>query len=150
MSLRCRRVPPLPFSSQRVTRRGGCAAWHSDTRAKNLAPNLVDYNLNIHAGGPVRPFAWNGDAADDYMRLFYGPNAGAGNLARFRNAEFDALYDKSRRTADTAERNKLYEAMTKIISAQAPCCTNGYRISSTVVAPQIRGHLKNAHYFLAP
>ena len=95
-------------------------------------------------------FGWNGDIADDFMRLFYGPNAGAGNLSRFRNAEYDALYDKSRRTADTAERNRLYETMTKIISAQAPWCTNVYRISNTVVAPQIRGYRKNVHYFLTP
>ena len=95
-------------------------------------------------------FGWNGDIADDFMRLFYGPYAGAGNLSRFRNAEYDALYDKSRRTADTAERNKIYEAMTKIVSAQAPWCTNAYRISNTVVAPQIRGYRKNVHYFLTP
>jgi oligopeptide transport system substrate-binding protein len=95
-------------------------------------------------------FGWNGDIADDFMRLFYGPNAGAGNLSRFRNAEYDALYDKSRRTADTAERNRLYETMTKIISAQAPWCTNVYRISNTVVAQQIRGYRKNVHYFLTP
>jgi oligopeptide transport system substrate-binding protein len=92
-------------------------------------------------------FGWNGDIADDFMRLFYGPYAGAGNLSRFRNAEYDALYDKSRRTADAAERNKIYEAMTKIVSAQAPWCTNAYRISNTVVAPQIRGYRKNVHYF---
>jgi ABC-type transport system substrate-binding protein len=95
-------------------------------------------------------FGWNGDISDDFMRLFYGPNAGAGNLSRFKSAEYDALYEKSRRTADIAERNKLYEAMTKIISAQAPWCTNVYRISSTVVAPQIRGYRKNVHYFLTP
>jgi oligopeptide transport system substrate-binding protein len=95
-------------------------------------------------------FGWNGDIADDFMRLFYGPNAGAGNLSRFRNAEYDALYDKSRQTADTAERNRLYETMTKIISAQAPWCTNVYRIGNTVVAQQIRGYRKNVHYFLTP
>jgi ABC-type transport system substrate-binding protein len=95
-------------------------------------------------------FGWNGDISDDFMRLFYGPYAGAGNLSRFKNAEYDALYEKSRRTADTAERNKLYEAMTKIVSAQAPWCTNAFRISSTVVAPQIRGYRKNVHYFLTP
>ena len=37
MSPRFRRVPPLPFASQRVTRRGGY-----------LAQNLVAYNLNTH------------------------------------------------------------------------------------------------------
>jgi ABC-type transport system substrate-binding protein len=95
-------------------------------------------------------FGWNGDIADDFMRLFYGPYAGAGNLSRFRNAEYDALYDKSRRTADIAARNKIYESMTKIVSAHAPWCTNANRISSTVVAPQIRGYRKNVHYFLTP
>jgi ABC-type transport system substrate-binding protein len=94
-------------------------------------------------------FGWSGDIADDFMRNFYGPGAGASNLARFRSAEFDALYDKSHRTADKAERNRLYEAMTKIVSAQAPWCMNDYRISNTVVAPQVRGYLKNAHYFVA-
>jgi oligopeptide transport system substrate-binding protein len=104
-----------------------------------------------HAGQiQMSSFGWNGDISDDFMRLFYGPYAGAGNLSRFRNAEYDALYEKSRRTADIAERNKLYEAMTKIVSAQAPWCTNAYRISNTVVASNIRGYRKNGHYFLAP
>ena len=95
-------------------------------------------------------FGWNGDISDDFMRLFYGPYAGAGNLSRFRNAEYDALYEKSRRSADTAERNKLYESMTKIVSAYAPWCMNANRISSTVVAPHIRGYRKNVHYFVTP
>jgi ABC-type transport system substrate-binding protein len=104
-----------------------------------------------HAGQlQFSSFGWNGDIADDFMRLFYGPYAGAGNLSRFRNAEYDALYEKSRRTPDTRERNKLYEAMTKIVSGQAPWCTNVYRISNTVIAPQIRGYRKNVHYFLTP
>jgi len=104
-----------------------------------------------HAGQiQFASFGWNGDIADDFMRLFYGPYAGAGNLSRFRNTEYDALYDKSRRTADPAERNNIYEVMTKIVSARAPWCTNAYRISSTVVAPQVRGYRKNVHYFLTP
>jgi oligopeptide transport system substrate-binding protein len=104
-----------------------------------------------HAGQiQMSSFGWNGDTSDDFMRLFYGLYAGAGNLSRFSNAEYDALYEKSRRTPDTAARNKLYEAMTKIVSAQAPWCMNAYRVSNTVVAPQIRGYRKNVHYFLAP
>ncbi|HEX7273968.1 MAG TPA: ABC transporter substrate-binding protein [Casimicrobiaceae bacterium] len=95
-------------------------------------------------------FGWSGDIADDFMRIFYGPNAGAGNLSRFRNAEFDALYEKSRRTADAAERDKLYGSMTMIVSAQAPWCMDVYRISNTVVAAHIRGYRKNVHYFLTP
>ncbi|HVO90577.1 MAG TPA: ABC transporter substrate-binding protein [Casimicrobiaceae bacterium] len=95
-------------------------------------------------------FGWTGDTAEDFMRLFYGPGAGASNLARFRNAEFDAMYEKTHRVADAGERNKLYEAMTRIVSAQAPWCLSAYRISSTVVAPQVRGFRKNVHYFQSP
>ena len=95
-------------------------------------------------------FGWNGDIADDFMRLFYGPYAGAGNLARFRNVEYDSLYEQSRRTPDAAERKKLYESMTKIVSAQAPWCINVNRISNTVVTPHVAGYRKNVHYFVAP
>ncbi|HKW81353.1 MAG TPA: hypothetical protein VJQ49_10115, partial [Casimicrobiaceae bacterium] len=104
-----------------------------------------------HAGTlQFSSFGWSGDTADDFMRIFYGPNAGASNLSRFRNAEYDALYVKSRRTRDTEERARLYETMTRIVSAQAPWCSNVYRISSTVVAPRIRGYRKNVHYFVTP
>jgi dipeptide transport system substrate-binding protein len=104
-----------------------------------------------HAGKlQFSSFGWSGDIADDFMRLFYGPYAGASNLSRFRNAEYDALYEKTRRTPNAAERNKLYETMTRIISAQAPWCSNVFRISSTIVARQILGYRKNVHYFLAP
>jgi oligopeptide transport system substrate-binding protein len=95
-------------------------------------------------------FGWSGDTADDFMRIFYGPNAGGANLSRFRSAEYDALYEQSHRTAASAERDGLYETMTKIIAAQAPWCTGVYRISSTVVAAQVRGYRKNVHYFLTP
>jgi ABC-type transport system substrate-binding protein len=104
-----------------------------------------------HAGQlQMAGFGWSGDVADDYMRLFYGPNSGAGNVARFRNAEYDALYEKSRRTADPAQRNKLYETMTRIIDAQGPWCTTVNRITSTVIAPQVLGYRKNVHYFVTP
>jgi len=93
-------------------------------------------------------YGWSGDDADDFMRLFYGPNSGSGNLARFRNTDFDALYEKSHVTPDDAERSRLYEAMTKIVSAQAPWCINAYRISNTVTQPWIRGYRKNAHFLI--
>jgi ABC-type transport system substrate-binding protein len=94
-------------------------------------------------------FGWSGDIADDFMRIFYGPGAGNANLSRFKNAEYDALYEKSRRTPDVAERNRMYATMTSIISAQTPWCPTTYRISSTVSQPWLRGYRKNQHYFLA-
>ena len=104
-----------------------------------------------HAGQlQLSGFAWTGDVADDFMRLFYGPSAGGANLARFRSAEYDALYEKTRRTRDTSERGRLYEAMTRLVAAQTPWCNHVYRISNTVLTSKVRGYRKNAHYFTAP
>jgi len=94
--------------------------------------------------------AWTGDTADDFMRLFYGPNAGAANLARFRNAQFDALYKQSRRIPEGTERDTLYAKMTELLGAYSPWCTNTFRTSNTVVAPRIRGYKKNIHYLIPP
>src|SRR5262249_10946473 len=92
----------------------------------------------------------SGDVADYYMLNFYGPSAGAGNLSRFRNAEFDALFLKSRRVADDAERVRLYAKMTEILAAYAPWCLHAYRVSNTLAAPWILGYRKNVHYFYPP
>jgi hypothetical protein len=36
--------------------------------------------------------ASKGDTANEFLQLSYDPKAGAVKLARFRNAQFDALY----------------------------------------------------------
>jgi ABC-type transport system substrate-binding protein len=95
-------------------------------------------------------FGWSGDVPDNYLRQFYGPGAGAANIARFRSPEYDAMYEKARRTPDRAERNRLYAAMTKLVAAQSPWCLGVYRISNTVLTAKMRGYRKNVHYFVEP
>jgi ABC-type transport system substrate-binding protein len=95
-------------------------------------------------------FAFNGNTADEFMQLFYGPYSGGRNLGRFRNAPFDALYLQSRQVPEDAERDKLYEKMTLLLAAYSPWCVAAFRISNTVVAPKIRGYEKNAHYLIPP
>ena len=55
------------------------------------------------------------DNSDYYMLQFYGPSAGNANLPRFRNAEFDELFRKSRRVRGDAERAQIYAKMTDIL-----------------------------------
>jgi oligopeptide transport system substrate-binding protein len=92
----------------------------------------------------------NSQVGDYYMQQFFGPSAGEANLGRFRNADFDALFLKSRRVPDGAERAQLYAKMTDIVAAYAPWCPHAFRISSTVVAPSVRGYKKNVYYFYPP
>jgi len=55
--------------------------------------------------------------ADYFMQRFYGPSSGAANLGRFRNAEFDALFRKSRTIADSRRRADVYAKMASMIYA---------------------------------
>jgi ABC-type transport system substrate-binding protein len=88
--------------------------------------------------------------ADYYMLNFFGPSSGEANLGRFRNAQFDALFLQSRRVPEDRERIRLYAKMTEIVAAYAPWCPNAFRISSTAVAPWVKGYKKNVYYFYPP
>ena len=91
-----------------------------------------------------------GGIADYYMQQFYGPSAGAANLARFKNQEFDALFRKSRHVAESEERTNVYAKMIDIITSYNPWCPKAFRISNTVVAPWVSGYKKNVYYAIHP
>ena len=98
----------------------------------------------------VWTLGFSGSLADYFMQNFYGPSSGEGNLGRFRNAQFDALFLQSRRVADDGERIRIYAKMTDIVAAYAPWCPHAFRISSTAVAPWVRGYKKNVYYSYPP
>jgi ABC-type transport system substrate-binding protein len=87
---------------------------------------------------------------DYYMQQFFGPSAGGANLGRFRNADFGALFLRSRRVPEGGERAALYGKMTDIVAAYAPWCPHAFRVSSTVIAPTVRGYKKNVYYHYPP
>ena len=97
-----------------------------------------------HSGGMLGLFAASADAV---MLQLYGPNAGNNNLARFRNAEFDALYRRTRQTANPEERVKAYQRMAQIIGVRNPWGLRIYAIRSALVRPWVQGYLRNPHFF---
>jgi oligopeptide transport system substrate-binding protein len=110
-----------------------------------------DLNKAAHAGQlQFWELALSSSIADYYMQQFYGPSAGAANLARFRNADFDALFRRSRSIAGDDERRQAYARMIDIVAAYDPWCPKAFRISNTAVAPWIRGYAKNAYYPIDP
>ena len=86
---------------------------------------------------------WAANSADPYMQLCYGPSAGEINLSRFRNAEYDELYRQSRKTANEADRERLYARMTEIVAAYAPMGGGVYRIDNTMLRPWVTGYRKD-------
>ena len=87
---------------------------------------------------------WTADIAESFMQLAYGPTAGEINLGRFKNAEYDDLFNQSRRQKNDAERDKLYARMTGIIAAYAPIGGGIYRIENTIAQPWVQGYKKSA------
>jgi ABC-type transport system substrate-binding protein len=78
-----------------------------------------------------------------FLGMLYGPNAGLGNLSRFKLAEFDRLYDASKKIPAGPERDRLVREMSQIVAAYAPWKLNAYRIENVVVYPWVIGYKYN-------
>jgi ABC-type transport system substrate-binding protein len=78
--------------------------------------------------------------ADTWLQTLYGPNEGfKGNRSRFKNTEYDHLYEKARTLPDGPERTMLYQRMAKIAVAFAPIKINTHRILTDLWYPQVIG-----------
>jgi len=82
---------------------------------------------------------------DSFMQLLYGPNSGQNNLGRFRNADYDELYRKSKRVPHGPERQKLYAKMDEIVAAYNPWDFGVYRYENTLVRPWVLGYKKHIY-----
>ena len=86
--------------------------------------------------------AWEQDYPDagDFMPLLYGPNAGPLNESRFRNKEFDRLYDLVTTMPENAERDEYLRQMSRITAAYAPWVYDYYQIRSYLAQPWIKAY----------
>ena len=78
-----------------------------------------------------------------FLSLLYGGNAGLANLSRFKQPDFDRIYDASRKLPDGAERSKLTREMSQIVAAYAPWKLNAYRYENVIVYPWVEGYKLN-------
>ena len=75
---------------------------------------------------------WQADYPDEqtFFQLFYSKNESPGpNHSNYRNAEYDALYEKSIRLSAGPERDALYRTMSKIVQEDCPVLFNLIRIN---------------------
>lgn len=82
---------------------------------------------------------------DAFMQLLYSRNIGQSNYARFVNAEYDALYEQSKRLPNGPERNAVYRKMATIVAAYNPWDLGVYRYENTLVRPWVQGYKKNIY-----
>ncbi|MDX2002523.1 MAG: ABC transporter substrate-binding protein [Chitinophagales bacterium] len=90
--------------------------------------------------------SWIADYADaeNYLSLFYGPNAAPPNYTRFRNVRFDSLYAASLNENDDAKRYALYQEMDRLVLEEAPIVPLFYDEVLRFVRKGVKGMQPNA------
>ncbi|MBV8634876.1 MAG: heme-binding protein [Burkholderiaceae bacterium] len=85
--------------------------------------------------------AWSQDYPDatNFLPLLYGPLAGATNDTRFRNKEYDALFDTVSTMPDTPERTALIDRMCRIAEVYGPWVFAVNRIRTYLAQPWVSG-----------
>ena len=73
------------------------------------------------------------------LQILYGPASGGQNLSRFKNARFDAVYDRMQDIGDGPERLALLREALLIAQAYQPAKYNVHRIQNYLSQPRLQG-----------
>jgi len=83
--------------------------------------------------------AASSDGQGSLARL-YGPQAASQNLARFKNAEFDRIYQRMREIPDGPEREALFLKAKLIAVAYMPYKNTAHRMEADMLHPWVIGY----------
>ncbi|MDD3119722.1 MAG: ABC transporter substrate-binding protein [Victivallales bacterium] len=91
--------------------------------------------------------SWVGDYpdAENFLQLFYGPNAGSCNRAFYRDAAFDRMYEQVRDMIDSPGRTEKYRRMAAYINDQNVWILEGYPIGFQLTHSWLQNY--RAHNF---
>ncbi|HSI51967.1 MAG TPA: ABC transporter substrate-binding protein [Ideonella sp.] len=106
------------------------AQWPENLRAVQ-AGTLMMWSLGISAS------QYDGQGA---LGLYYGPQVGSGNYARFKLPAFDEIYRKMQVMPDGPEREALYLQAKRIAVAYAPYKIHLHRYITDMARPWIVGY----------
>ncbi len=85
--------------------------------------------------------SWLADYPDaqNFLQLFYGPNASPGpNRTNFANTEFDLLYEQMRDIPDSPDRSALCQRMVDIILEECPWIFLGIPLDHELQQPWVK------------
>ncbi|RZU01043.1 ABC transporter substrate-binding protein [Rivibacter subsaxonicus] len=74
------------------------------------------------------------------LERIYGPASGKGNLARFRLAALDKVYEELKQLPDGPQRQALFDEATKLFVAYAPYRVHVHRILTDLSYPWVTGY----------
>ena len=101
-------------------------------------------NLKSAQGGTLQMWMLGDSAAEpdgqDALRRWYGPEAGQGNLARFKLPAFDAVFDRMQALPDGPERDALFTELKRIAAVYMPYKVLVHRIANELLHPWVSGY----------
>lgn len=82
--------------------------------------------------------------AENYLSVFYSRNPAPPNYTRYRNARFDALFEKAIAEENDSLRYELYRQADQLVIQDAPVVPLWYDQVVHLVQPEVKGFLPNA------
>ncbi len=82
--------------------------------------------------------------AESFFTVFYAKNPAPPNYTRFKNAEFDRLYEAALKENDDAVRYGLYQKMDRLLIEEAPVIFLFYDQTALFASKPVRGISRNA------
>ena len=112
------------------------AKWPENLKSAR-AGKLMVWRVGSSAAAP------DGQPALDRMASVH---VGGQNLARFRNAQFDAIYNRMRVLPDGPERLELFTEAKRIAVAYAPYKSSVHRILTDLIQPWVYGYRRPPYW----
>src|SRR5262249_53493375 len=81
--------------------------------------------------------------AENYLSVFYGNNPAPPNYTRYRNPDYDKLYQQALETENDSARIKIYQQLDQMIMNDAPVVPLWYDEVIHLVQPNIKGFIPN-------
>lgn len=100
--------------------------------------NLKAVQAGNYQMWPVGSTATSPDGQEALQR-YYGPGAGTQNLPRFRDARFDALYDRMQGLPDGPERDALFKEAKRYAVTYMPYKVHVHRMLTDIEQPWMSG-----------
>jgi hypothetical protein len=147
----CRMAPLVlkRYLTQRAERQYDelCSATCLRSASRSSSSRKVARLLKMARGGQLQMWQLGNRSGTTegygFLSLLYGGNSGLANLSRFKQPDFDRLYDASRKLPDGPERARLTREMSQIVAAYAPWKLNAYRYENIILYPRVEGYKLN-------
>ena len=122
--------------------------WRRDMKALGVriefVPQKWPENLKAARAGSFQIWGVGGLAADpdgqSGFQRYHSKQAGGQNIARFRNARMDAIYDQLSALPNGPEREKLFAEARRIAVAYMPYKMHVHRFVTDLVMPYVIGY----------